>query len=487
MNPVETKYRMIVISGLHTSGMLSIKDVAVPFLVIVAFLTVISISGCSGLSSSTDGPDRVPDAASVMGGGGTDPAELVNEAWSLNAQEKFTEANTLLDKASSLDRSTPGLAFNRGWALTGLGRYDEALAALDQALAENPGSAISWSNKGYALAHLGRCEEAKKAYTRAHDLEPTNRAIMSSLNSLGSRCTSTGIAPPTTVPATARPVAQTVTSTVRSVSTVAVQSTQAQQLVMENINGEEVINGATKAPTFTFSTPVVIISLYTYHWNDGKGDTPGIIEIKNANTGELFGPFTAKGLPTKDGKQNVFWSVEPGITLPAGTYWVKDSNPSTWSQNEKTGGAGMTHIVYQPVASTSFSSPSKTPDRTIVPGTTTKGTTGTLSAADLGTVWTVRESDVFVMKEFPGAGNFEGTWTRRPGTNTFDARMTGGVVSGATRDDVIDIVSVTGNTIVMYSHDINGQYTGTISPDGKSINGKGDWYEPTGKWTVTIA
>ncbi len=307
--------------------MLSIKGVTVPFLVIVAFLAVSSISGCTSTSSSTNEPGTVPDAASVMGGGGTDPVDLVNEAWSLNAQEKFSEANTLLDRASSLDPSTPGLAFNRGWALTGLGRYNEALTALDQALAENPGSAISWSNKGYALAHLGRCEEAKTAYMRAHDLEPTNRAIMSSLNSIGSHCSRTVTVPPTTAPITTRPVAQT----------------------------------------------------------------------------------------------------------------------------------------------------------------TTKRTTGTLSAADLGTVWTVREKDVFVMKELPGAGNFEGTWTRRPGTDTFDARMTGGVVSGAPRDDVIDIVSVTGNTIVMYSHDINGQYTGTISPDGKSINGKGDWYEPTGTWTVTIA
>jgi hypothetical protein len=467
--------------------MLSIKDATISVCIIVAFLTISFISGCTGMSSSTDNPDAAGGAVSVMGGGSQDPADLVNEAWSLNAQGKFREASDLIDKAAALDPSAPGVAFNRGWALTGLGRYNEALTALDQALSENPDSAISWSNKGFALAHLGRCGEAKRAYTQAHDLEPSNIAIRERLSVIDSYCTSTGTVPATTVPVITRSVAQTEANTAISDNTVVVQPTKAPQQGIENINSEAVINGATKASAFKFPTPVVIISLYNYHWNDGKGDTPGNIEIQNANTGDLYGPYTAKGLPTSDGKQNVFWSIEPGITIPAGTYWIKDSNPSTWSQNAQTGGAGMTHIVYQQTSSTSFSAPSKNLIQTVVPTMTTKVPPITLIASNLGSVWTVREHDTFVMKEFPGAGNFEGTWTRRPGTNTFDASMTGGVVSGAPpRDDVIDIISVTGNTIVLYSRDINGYYTGTISPDGKSIIGKGDWYDPAGTWTVTI-
>lgn len=66
--------------------MLSIKGATISVCMIVAFLTISFISGCTGMSASTDNPGGVGrDAASVMGGGSHDPADLVNEAWSLNA------------------------------------------------------------------------------------------------------------------------------------------------------------------------------------------------------------------------------------------------------------------------------------------------------------------------------------------------------------------------------------------------------------------
>jgi hypothetical protein len=124
------------------------------------------------------------------------------------------------------------------------------------------------------------------------------------------------------------------------------------RLVVENMNTGGVDNGATSEPRFTFSTSVEIVSLYDYHWNNGMGDTPGTIAIQNVDTSEFYGPFTTYGLPGQGGVPDVYWQTEPGITIPSGTYRVIDSNPSTWSQNSQTGGAGMSHIVYQQTEST---------------------------------------------------------------------------------------------------------------------------------------
>jgi hypothetical protein len=124
------------------------------------------------------------------------------------------------------------------------------------------------------------------------------------------------------------------------------------RLVVENMNTGAVNNGATSEPRFTFSTSVEIVSLYDYHWNNGMGDTPGTIAIQNVDTNELYGPFTTYGSPGQGGVPNVYWQTEPGITIPSGTYRIKDSNPSTWSQNSQTGGAGMSQIVYQQTSST---------------------------------------------------------------------------------------------------------------------------------------
>ena len=90
--------------------------------------------------------------------------------------------------------------------------------------------------------------------------------------------------------------------------------------------------------------------------------------------------------------------------------------------------------------------------------------------ASLGTIWKVNE-----------IGQYTGTWTRRKGKNIFDAEWNNGTVR-----DIIDIVSVKGNQVVLYRHDNNGRYFGTISPDGKSIKGTASWYEKDWTWTAKI-
>jgi len=180
-------------------------------------------------------------------------------------------------------------------------------------------------------------------------------------------------------------------------------------LVTENMNTLGVNSGATSEPQFTFSTSVLIVSMYDYHWNNATGDTPGTITIQNVNTNELYGPFTTYGLPGQGGVPNVYWQTEPGITIPSGTYRIKDSNPATWSQNSQTGGAGMSHIEYQQV--TSMASPAGTKDPgssftvTAKPGGSQPLQDASSTATDdliIGT-WDIQSSDLQMQFSADGA------------------------------------------------------------------------------------
>lgn len=109
-------------------------------------------------------------------------------------------------------------------------------------------------------------------------------------------------------------------------------------------DGGGVFNGAITPTTFTNSVPWTVTLIYTYHWNNEKGTTPlGTISLQAAD-GTVFGPWETTPMDGQGGVHNAFWAASPNITLPPGTYTVIDSDPGTWSQNDKTGGAGMVWI-----------------------------------------------------------------------------------------------------------------------------------------------
>lgn len=108
---------------------------------------------------------------------------------------------------------------------------------------------------------------------------------------------------------------------------------------------------------------------------------------------------------------------------------------------------------------------------TRIPTTTPAPPSKSITYEDLGTVWNV--------KEYGPLGNYDGTWTRRTGTNTFDAKW--GSIT-----DVIDITSIKGNTVTLHRRGNNGDYSGTISSDKTQIIGTASWYPPEQIWMVTI-
>lgn len=58
----------------------------------------------------------------------------------------------------------------------------------------------------------------------------------------------------------------------------------------------------------------------------------------------MYGPWQSEGTAGQGGVQNADWHVYTYQEIPAGTYTVVDSNPSTWSHNSGSGGRGFATV-----------------------------------------------------------------------------------------------------------------------------------------------
>jgi hypothetical protein len=108
----------------------------------------------------------------------------------------------------------------------------------------------------------------------------------------------------------------------------------------DNGNIYAVENRPTRTTVFTLPKLIRVTRIMTYHWNNGNGAPAGTIALRSSS-GETFGPWQAFGEPGQGGVPSAYWVVEPDIVLPAGTYTIVDSNPSTWARNAASAGAGM--------------------------------------------------------------------------------------------------------------------------------------------------
>ncbi len=118
--------------------------------------------------------------------------------------------------------------------------------------------------------------------------------------------------------------------------------------LFSNWNADIVGRGGT-LPTFdTHDKPVCLVSISTYHWNEGRGEAPGLIalfEFSGPVWTDTLGPWKATGSAGQGGAPNVNWTVtlspsqEPVVL--DGTYSCEDSDPGTWSQNAASGGQGF--------------------------------------------------------------------------------------------------------------------------------------------------
>jgi hypothetical protein len=112
-------------------------------------------------------------------------------------------------------------------------------------------------------------------------------------------------------------------------------------VIFDNTNIYAVSSNPSKPTQFTTDRPYTLTYVQTNHWNDGKGTaSAGTISLR-ASTGGTYGPWQTTGDASSAGAPNVNWACQPNIVLPAGTYTVVDSDPSTWSQNAASGYCGI--------------------------------------------------------------------------------------------------------------------------------------------------
>ena len=137
--------------------------------------------------------------------------------------------------------------------------------------------------------------------------------------------------------------AQAVQAVFTSGSASGYQCTGAAFELFNNSNGNAVFNGGAEPSFSTGGQAYCLISISTYHWNNGAGATPGTIGL-SSQQGTL-GPWEATGSSGQGGAPNVNWTATPGSpTQPViidGTYNCVDSSPGTWSWNSDSSGYGF--------------------------------------------------------------------------------------------------------------------------------------------------
>ena len=108
--------------------------------------------------------------------------------------------------------------------------------------------------------------------------------------------------------------------------------------LFNNFNSAPVSTGPNLPPLFGLGAPAQVTELVTYHWNwnNRRGAMPGAISLRSS-TGQIFGPFPARGEAGQGGVPNVNWVAAANVTVPAGFYTVLDSDPNTRSYNQQSG------------------------------------------------------------------------------------------------------------------------------------------------------
>ncbi|MGB3008316.1 MAG: carboxypeptidase-like regulatory domain-containing protein [Chitinophagaceae bacterium] len=154
-----------------------------------------------------------------------------------------------------------------------------------------------------------------------------------------------------------------------------------EEKIFDNGNSGNVSSGPTRPTSFVLSKTTYITRIENYHYFN-NGTKPGTISLQN-NKGQKFGPWQAYGILGQSGVQNAFWVVQPKIQLPAGTYRVIDSDPSTWSYNSQSQGGFS--IIWEPKV-TKPPADKKGPDITNTKGKT-EGSANTETKISTGTIF----------------------------------------------------------------------------------------------------
>ena len=209
--------------------------------------------------------------------------------------------------------------------------------------------APGWGPKGAVFAFT--CHADATGWAK---LQPNCERIAASVRVAGLVATN----PPPPPPPTPSPSPVATAATPTAVVADAPPATPVRRLEEQN---SDAVGGGPKAETsFTVKAPIFLRTLSTYHWNDGRGATPGTMSLTGAN-GATFGPWRARGESGQGGAPNVNWIAEINQRLESGRYVVRTSSDETWSTNEKRSWKGFYAIDYQLYPEVGQSTPPPTP------------------------------------------------------------------------------------------------------------------------------
>jgi len=103
-------------------------------------------------------------------------------------------------------------------------------------------------------------------------------------------------------------------------------------------NEDGTYNQPTLLPVFNISESTTITRIADYHFNDGLGKDPtlingtiGIIEINSGTQVLNIGTWPAQGAAGPGYPPDCVWNAYPDLALLPGTYAVVDSDPASWS------------------------------------------------------------------------------------------------------------------------------------------------------------
>jgi hypothetical protein len=123
-------------------------------------------------------------------------------------------------------------------------------------------------------------------------------------------------------------------------------------------------NGAQEFVEMTLDKTKTITLIRTYHWNYGRGQDPGSfgqLEVRDTNDNMIKATAINYAENGFGNVLNCYWVASGGVgpaqsgpiratlspldwELGPGTYRIYDPDPTTWSNNDETGGKGITFV-----------------------------------------------------------------------------------------------------------------------------------------------
>ena len=103
-------------------------------------------------------------------------------------------------------------------------------------------------------------------------------------------------------------------------------------VIYENNSIAGVSSGPSEDVVFEIEETTLITGIWTYHWYPDDVDEWEYAYVWiESEEGDEYGPWSVQAEQGQGGKENVNWYAFPNVTLEPGTYYLYDSNASTWS------------------------------------------------------------------------------------------------------------------------------------------------------------